>query len=170
MEFYVYKRRKRGKIEGEITQIIKRAKSEYVGVIQVHNNYAFVIPDSNKMYKDIFVPINKTNKAEDGDKVLVSLEDWPENADSPYGKVLKVLGKPGEHNTEIHAILAEYGLPYEFPHEVEEFANKIDTSITKEEIAKRRDMRDVLTFTIDPKDAKDFDDALSFQILDNGLI
>lgn len=169
VEFYAYKRRKRGKLEGEITQVIKRAKNEYVGVIQLHSNYAFVVPDSNKMYKDIFVPINKTNKAEDGDKVLVSLEDWPENADSPYGKVLKVLGKPGEHNTEIHAILAEYGLPYEFPHEVEAFANTIDTSITKAEIAKRRDMRDVLTFTIDPKDAKDFDDALSFRTLENGL-
>jgi ribonuclease R len=169
VEFYVYKRRKRGNIEGEITQIIKRAKSDYVGVIQLHEKYAFVVADSTKMYKDIFIPINKTNKAEDGDKVLVSLEDWPENADSPYGKVIKVLGKPGEHNTEIHAILAEYGLPYEFPYEVEEFANKLDTSITKEEIAKRRDMRDVLTFTIDPKDAKDFDDALSFQILNNGL-
>ena len=82
------------------------------------------------MYKDIFVPINKINKAEDGDKVLVLLEDWPDNADSPYGKVLKVLGKPGEHNTEIHSILAEYGLPYEFPHEVEEFANKLWISAT----------------------------------------
>lgn len=169
VEFYVYKRRKRGNMEGEITQIIKRAKNEYVGVIQLHEKYAFVIVDNTKMYKDIFIPINKTNKAEDGDKVFVELEDWPENADSPYGKVLKVLGKPGEHNTEIHSILAEYGLPYEFPHEVEEFANKLDTSITKEEIEKRRDMRDVLTFTIDPKDAKDFDDALSFQILKNGL-
>ncbi|MFH4963844.1 ribonuclease R [Gaetbulibacter sp. M235] len=169
VEFYVYKRRKRGNMEGEITQIIKRAKNEYVGVIQLHEKYAFVIVDNTKMYKDIFIPINKINKAEDGDKVLVELEDWPENADSPYGKVLKVLGKPGEHNTEIHSILAEYGLPYEFPHEVEEFANKLDTSITKEEIEKRRDMRDVLTFTIDPKDAKDFDDALSFQILKNGL-
>ena len=171
VEFYAYKRRKRGKIEGEITSVIKRAKSEYVGVIQIqkNNNYAFVIPDSNKMYKDIFVPITKTLKAEDGDKVLVSLEDWPEKADSPYGKVLKILGKPGEHNTEIHAILAEYGLPHEFPYEVEAFANEIDTSITKEEIAKRRDMRKDLTFTIDPKDAKDFDDALSFEVLDNGL-
>ncbi|PTM11883.1 MAG: ribonuclease R [Bacteroidetes bacterium] len=169
VEFYAYKRRNRGKIEGEITNIIKRAKSEYVGVIQIHKSYAFVVPDGNKMYTDIFVPINKINKAEDGDKVLVSLEDWPEKADSPYGKILKVLGKPGEHNTEIHAILAEYGLPLEFPHEVEEFANKIDTSITKEEIAKRRDMRQDLTFTIDPKDAKDFDDALSFKALQNGL-
>ncbi|WP_040252815.1 ribonuclease R [Psychroserpens mesophilus] len=171
VEFYAYKRRKRGKLEGEITSIIKRAKSEYVGVIQIHDkkNFAFVIPDGNKMYTDIFVPINKINKAEDGDKVLVSLEDWPEKADSPHGRVLKVLGKPGEHNTEIHAILAEYGLPLEFPHDVEEFANKINTSITKEEIAKRRDMRKDLTFTIDPKDAKDFDDALSFKVLDNGL-
>src|SRR5690606_13353142 len=103
------------------------------------------------------------------DKVLVSLESWEENEDSPIGSVLKVLGRPGEHNTEIHSILAEYGLPYDFPPEVEEYANKIDTSITKEEIAKRRDMRNTLTFTIDPKDAKDFDDALSYEVLDIGL-
>ncbi|WP_111308703.1 ribonuclease R [Confluentibacter sediminis] len=169
VEFYVYKRRKQGKMEGEITQILRREKSEYVGVIQLHNNYAFVIADSNKMYKDIFIPINKTLKAEDGDKVLVKLEDWPEKADSPNGKVIQVLGKPGDHNTEIHSILAEYGLPYEFPHEVEDFANKIDTSIKEEDIANRRDMRKDLTFTIDPKDAKDFDDALSFKVLENGL-
>lgn len=171
VEFYVYKRRNRGKLEGEIINIINRAKSEYVGVIQIHEkkNYAFFVADSNKMYKDIFIPINKINNAEDGDKVLVKLEDWPEKADSPYGKVIQVLGKPGEHNTEIHAILAEYGLPHDFPHEVEEFANQIDTSITEDEIAKRRDMRKDLTFTIDPKDAKDFDDALSFKVLDNGL-
>ncbi|MBD0823315.1 ribonuclease R [Aestuariibaculum marinum] len=169
VEFYVYKRRKRGKMEGEIVNIIKREKNEYVGVIQLHEKYAFVIADSNKMYKDIFIPINKVNKAEDGDKVLVRLEDWPEKADSPYGKVIEVLGKPGEHNTEIHAILAEYGLPFEFPYEVEKYANNLDTSITAEEIAKRRDMRNDLTFTIDPKDAKDFDDALSFTVLKNGL-
>ena len=171
VEFYAYKRKNRGKKEGEVTDIIKRAKTEYVGVIQINEkkNFAFVVVDSNKMYTDIFVPINKINKAEEGDKVLVSLEEWPEKADSPSGKVLKVLGKPGEHNTEIHAILAEYGLPLEFPHEVEEFANTIDTSITKDEIAKRRDMRKDLTFTIDPKDAKDFDDALSFEVLEDGL-
>ncbi len=169
VEFYAYKRRKRGRIEGEVTNIIKRAKTEYVGVIQIHKNYAFVIPDGNKMRTDIFIPINKINKAEEGDKVLVSLEDWPEKADSPYGRVTKVLGKPGEHSTEIHAILADYGLPYEFPHVVEAYANELDTSITKEEISKRRDMRKDLTFTIDPKDAKDFDDALSFKVLENGL-
>lgn len=171
VEFYAYKRRKRGKVEGEITNIIKRAKSDYVGTIQIHDkkNFAFVIADSVKMYKDIFVPINKIKKAEDGDKVLVRLTDWPEKADSPYGKVVEVLGKPGEHSTEIHSILAEYGLPHEFPYEVEQYANQIDTSITEEEIAKRRDMRQDLTFTIDPKDAKDFDDALSFKVLENGL-
>ncbi|VAV86092.1 3'-to-5' exoribonuclease RNase R [hydrothermal vent metagenome] len=168
VELYVYKRHKRGKLEGEITKVIKRAKTEFVGVIQIHKSYAFLIADNTKMYTDIFIPINKINKAEDGDKVLVKFEDWSDKADSPYGKVIKVLGKPGEHNTEIHSILAEYGLPYEFPQEVEEYANKIDTSINKAEIKKRRDMRKVLTFTIDPKDAKDFDDALSFQVLRNG--
>ncbi len=171
VEFYVYRRRHRGKIEGEITNIIKRAKTEYVGTIQIQDkkNFAFVVPDSAKMYKDIFVPINKIKKAEDGDKVLVALADWPEKADSPYGKVVKVLGRPGEHSTEINAILAEYGLPHEFPHEVENYANNLDVSINKEEIAKRRDMRKDLTFTIDPKDAKDFDDALSFKVLDDGF-
>ncbi|TXD82639.1 RNB domain-containing ribonuclease [Subsaximicrobium wynnwilliamsii] len=169
VEFYVYKRKNRGKQEGEVTNIIKRAKSEYVGVIQLHKNYAFVVVDGNKMYTDIFVPISKINNAENGDKVLVALEEWPEKADSPNGKILEVLGKPGEHNTEMHAILAEYGLPLDFPPEIEAFADKIDTSITEEEIAKRRDMRKDLTFTIDPKDAKDFDDALSFTVLEDGL-
>ena len=171
VEFYAYRRKHRGKQEGEITNIIKRAKSDYVGTIQIQNSkkFAFVVADSPKMYTDIFVPINKIKKAEDGDKVLVKLTDWPENASSPYGKVTEVLGKPGEHSTEIHSILAEYGLPHEFPLEVEAYVNKLDTSITEEEIAKRRDMRKDLTFTIDPKDAKDFDDALSFKVLENGL-
>lgn len=171
VEFYAYRRKHRGKQEGEITNIIKRAKSDYVGTIQIQNSkkFAFVVADSPKMYTDIFVPINKIKKAEDGDKVLVKLTDWPENASSPYGKVTEVLGKPGEHSTEIHSILAEYGLPHEFPLEVEAYVNKLDTSITEEEIAKRRDMRKDLTFTIDPKDAKDFDDALSFKVLEKGL-
>ncbi len=170
VELYVFKRRKKGKLEGEITQIIQRNKTEFVGVLHVqkNNNYAFVIPDNPKIYTDIFVPIAATLKAEDGDKVLVKLLDWEEDKSSPNGKVLQVLGKPGEHNTEIHAILADYGLPYNFPKEVEHFANQLDTSITKAEIEKRRDMRTDLTFTIDPKDAKDFDDALSLTILENG--
>jgi ribonuclease R len=170
VELYIYKRRKNGKMEGEITNIISRKKSEFVGVIQIHEkkNFAFVVPDDHKMYTDIFVPINKTLKADDGDKVLVRLEDWEAKASSPNGSVIKVLGKPGLHSTEIHSILAEYGLPAEFPQEVEDYANQIDLEIKPEEIAKRRDMRKDLTFTIDPKDAKDFDDALSFTKLENG--
>ena len=168
VELYVYNRKKNGKKEGEITQIIKRSRTDYVGIIQLNEKFAFVVPDSNKMPVDVFVPLSKTLKAEDGDKVLVSLEEWPDKADCPNGKIIKILGKPGDHNTEIHSILAEYGLPYEFPTEVETFANNIDTSITEGEISKRRDMRSTLTFTIDPKDAKDFDDALSFKQLPNG--
>ena len=134
----------------------------------MNTKFAFVVPDSNKMPVDVFVPLSKTLKAEDGDKVLVTLEEWPDKADCPNGTIIKILGKPGEHNTEIHSILAEYGLPNEFPTEVENFANNINTSITEDEILKRRDMRSTLTFTIDPKDAKDFDDALSFKELPNG--
>ena len=165
---YIYNRRSSRKPEAEVLEILERKKSEFVGVIDIQKNFAFVTTANAKMYTDIFIPKNKIGDAEHGDVVLVTLEDWPKKADSPFGSVIKVLGKPGEHNTEIHAILAEYGLPYDFPIEVEAHANKIDTSITEEEIKKRRDMRDVLTFTIDPKDAKDFDDALSFQILENG--
>ena len=165
---YIYNRRSSRKPEAEVLEILERKKTEFVGVIDIQKNFGFVTTTNTKMYTDIFIPKNKINEAEHGDVVLVTLEDWPKKADSPFGSVIKVLGKPGEHNTEIHAILAEYGLPYDFPIEVEAYANKIDTSITEEEIKKRRDMRDVLTFTIDPKDAKDFDDALSFQVLENG--
>ncbi len=168
VEVYVFKRKKGGKTEGEVTKILERKRTEFVGTIQVQENFAFVDVTDYKMYTDIFVPKNKINGAKNGEKVLVAMEEWPEKADSPYGRVIKVLGMPGEHNTEIHSILAQYGLPYEFPKEVEDFANKIDTSIKASEIKKRRDMRDVLTFTIDPKDAKDFDDALSFKKLENG--
>jgi ribonuclease R len=165
---YIYNRRSSRRPEAEVLEILERKKTEFVGVIDIQKNFAFVTTANAKMYTDIFIPKNKIGEAEHGDVVLVSMEDWPVKADSPFGSVLKVLGKPGEHNTEIHAILAEYGLPYDFPIEVETFANKIDTSVTKEEIAKRRDMRKALTYTIDPKDAKDFDDALSFEKLENG--
>ena len=165
---YVYDRRSSRKPEAEVIEIIERHKTEFVGVVDIQKNFGFVTTANAKMYTDIFIPKNKLAEAEHGDVVLVKLEDWPAKADSPFGSVIKVLGKPGEHNTEIHAILAEYGLPYDFPIEVEAYANKLDTQITPEEIKKRRDMREVLTFTIDPKDAKDFDDALSFQVLENG--
>ena len=168
VKVYIYNRRSSRKPEAEVLEILERKKTEFVGVIDIQKNFAFVTTANTKMYTDIFIPKNKINNAEHGDVVLVNLEDWPKKADSPFGSVIKILGKPGEHNTEIHAILAEYGLPSDFPIEVEAEANKIDTSITEEEIKKRRDLRNVLTFTIDPKDAKDFDDALSFKVLDNG--
>jgi len=168
VKVYVYNRRKGKRPEGEVIEVIERNKTEFVGVIDIQPNFAFVSTANPKMYTDIFIPKDKFGEAENGDVVLVTIEDWPKRADSPFGSVIKVLGKPGEHNTEIHAILAEYGLPADFPVEVEVFAQKIDTSIQESEIAKRRDMRDTLTFTIDPKDAKDFDDALSFKKLENG--
>ncbi|HEX8577582.1 MAG TPA: ribonuclease R [Flavobacterium sp.] len=168
VKVYIYNRRRGKKPEGEVIEVLERNKTEFVGVIDIQKNFSFVSTANPKMYTDIFIPKDKIGEAENGDVVLVKIEDWPKRADSPFGSVIKVLGKQGEHNTEIHAILAEYGLPSEFPVEVEVFAQKIDTSIDESEIAKRRDMRDTLTFTIDPKDAKDFDDALSFKKLDNG--
>jgi len=168
VKIYIYNRRKGRRPEGEVVEIIERFKTDFVGVIDIQKNFAFVSTANPKMYTDIFIPKNKLGEAENGDVVLVRIEDWPAKADSPFGEVIRVLGKPGEHGTEMHAILAEYGLPYEFPVEVEVFAQKIDTEIKEEEIANRRDMRDTLTFTIDPRDAKDFDDALSFKKLENG--
>lgn len=168
VQVYVYNRRKGKRPEGEVVEILERAKTDFVGVIDIQKNFAFVSTANPKMYTDIFIPKDKMGDAQNGDVVLVTIEDWPKRADSPFGFVTKVLGKPGEHDTEIHAILAEYGLPYDFPVDVEVYAQKLDTAIRPDEIAKRRDMRDTLTFTIDPKDAKDFDDALSFKKLDNG--
>ncbi len=168
VKVYVYNKRRSAKKEGDVVEIIERAKSNFVGVLQLSKNFGFVVPDNNKMYADIFISKDNLDGAVDGDKVIATLTDWPENSKNPFGKITQVLGKPGEHNTEIHSILAEYGLPYEFPAHVEKEAQDLDTRITEEEIAKRRDMRGDLTFTIDPKDAKDFDDALSFKILENG--
>lgn len=168
VEIYIYNKRRKRKSEGEVIKILKRKRTEFVGVLQLQKNFGFVAIADLKMYTDIFVQKNKMLDAQDGDKVVVTLEEWPEKADSPFGSIKQVLGKPGEHQTEMHSILAQYGLPHEFPQEVEEFADNIDTSIQESEIKKRRDLRDTLTFTIDPEDAKDFDDALSFKKLDNG--
>jgi ribonuclease R/exosome complex exonuclease DIS3/RRP44 len=164
----VHRRRGHHKPEGEIIEVIERKKTEFVGVLEMQENFGFVVMQDPKMYVDIFVPKNKSKNAKNGTMVLVEIVDWPEHEDSPIGKIKEILGKPGEHETEMHAILAQYGLPYEFPKEVEDYAQKLDTSISKAEIKKRRDMRETLTFTIDPKDAKDFDDALSFKKLENG--
>ncbi len=168
VEVYIYPRRKGKKLEGEITKVVSRNKTSFVGIVDMQKTFAFVRISDFRMYTDFFIPKDKIGDATDGDKVIVEFNEWPDKTDSPFGTITNVLGKPGEHNTEIHSILAEYGLPYEFPVEVEQFANQLDTTIKPEEIAKRRDMRNTLTFTIDPKDAKDFDDALSFEILENG--
>ncbi len=165
---YVYKRNRSNKLEADIIEIIERDKTTFVGVLQMSKNFGFVLCDNQKMYVDIFISKARVNGAEHGDKVQVKITDWPENSKNPFGKITQVLGKPGDHNTEIHSILLEYGLPYKFENEVEKDAGSLSLEITKEEISKRRDMRQDLTFTIDPKDAKDFDDALSFTKLKNG--
>lgn len=168
VEVYIFPRRNQGKMEGEITRVIERKRSTFVGVVQLQKNFAFVLPTDRRMYTDIFVSKEDINGAKDGDKVLVRIKEWTKKSNSPYGVIEKVLGQSGEHSTEIHAILAEYGLPTEFPAQVEAYAQGLDTSIKEEEVKKRRDFRSVLTFTIDPADAKDFDDALSFAHLPNG--
>ena len=164
---YIYKRNRSNKLEADIIEIIDRDKTSFVGVLQMSKNFGFVLCDNQKMYVDIFISKARVNGAEHGDKVQVKITDWPENSKNPFGKITQVLGKPGDHNTEIHSILLEYGLPYKFETEVEKDAGSLSLEITKEEVSKRRDMRKDLTFTIDPKDAKDFDDALSFTKLKN---
>jgi ribonuclease R/exosome complex exonuclease DIS3/RRP44 len=168
VEVYVYNRKRGAQPEGEITRVIKRNKKEFVGEIQVHEKFAFVRVTDPKIQTDFFIPGREINGAKDGQVVLVEFVEWNDKQDSPNGRIKDILGEPGEHDTEIHAILAQYGLPYEFPEEVEEYAAQLDTSISEQEIQKRRDMRDILTYTIDPIDAKDFDDAISFKELENG--
>lgn len=158
------------KLEGSVLEVLERANDTFVGTFQyvTHKDFGFVIVDKKQINTDIFIPKNKFNGAENGEKVVVKMLFWDENSKNPEGEIVQVLGIPGEHETEIHSILAEYGLPYDFPAEVEQEAEKINRKITAAEVKKRRDMRKVLTFTIDPKDAKDFDDALSIQKLENG--
>lgn len=168
VKIYIYNRKKNNREEGDVVEIIERNKTEFVGVLQLNKNFGFVVPDDAKMYADIFIPKAKLKGAEHGVKVLAKLEDWPENSKNPFGEVLEILGMPGDHDTEIHSILLEYGLPYNFPKEVEAAANTISFEITENELQNRKDLRGTTTFTIDPKDAKDFDDALSFKQLENG--
>jgi len=156
------------KIEGEIVEVIERAQIEFVGILEKSKNFSFVITDSQRMPVDIFISNDKLKNAQDGDKVVARITEWPLDKKNPFGKIAQVLGKPGENDTEMHSILAEFGLPYEFPHKVEKAAQKLDLEISAQEIKKRRDFRRTTTFTIDPKDAKDFDDALSIKKLKNG--
>lgn len=168
VKVYLFPKRKNHKTEGQIVEVIKRNKTDYVGVFTITKDFGFLVPDSNNMPVDIFVPKAAFNKAKNGDKVIVRISDWPEQSRNPFGEVIKVLGKPGDNNVEMQSILAEHSFPLEFPKAVEKEAAAIPEKISAEEIAKRRDYRKIFTITIDPVDAKDFDDALSLRKLDNG--
>jgi ribonuclease R len=169
VKVFLYARRRGQMPEGEVVEIVKRAKDTFVGILQVSDNFAFLISDNKVLTNDIFIPKSKLKEAKNGQKVIVKLLEWEPNMKNPVGEVIDVLGDKGNNDTEMHAILAEFGLPYTYPAEVDAAADKIDAGITAEEISKRVDMRKVVTFTIDPRDAKDFDDALSLRKLDNGL-
>jgi len=160
--------RKKQQVEGEVIEVIERAKSTFVGTISKSRNFAFFIPTA-KVGFDLFIPNDKLNGANDGQKVIAKITEWPARAKNPFGEVVEVLGNVGDNNAEMHAILAEYDLPLRFPENVLKAAEKIQDEIPEEEISRRRDMRGVTTFTIDPKDAKDFDDALSIRKLENGF-
>ena len=164
----MFPKRKSKKNEGEIIEIIERAKTDFVGIFSLSHGFAFVVPDRSSMPISIFIPKGSYKGAKDGQKVIVHLTEWPDNAKNPFGEIVKVLGNPGENNVEMQSILAEYEYPLEFPKAVEKEAKAISDKIPASEIKRRRDFRDVFTVTIDPHDAKDFDDALSLRYLDNG--
>jgi ribonuclease R len=156
-------KRKRSDTEGVVIEILKRAQTHFVGVLDVQKHFAFLLSESKNLANDIFIPKEDLNGAKNGDKVVVEIVEWPEKSNNPIGRVVDLLGQPGQNDTEMHAILAQYGLPYRYPEKVEKAADLISDKISEEEIAKREDFRDIFTITIDPKDAKDFDDALSLR-------
>jgi ribonuclease R len=160
-------KRKHAETEGVVVDILKRSDTHYIGTLEVKKHYAFLVMDSKILANDIFIPFEYLGEGKDGDKVVVEIVEWPERANNPIGKVIDVLGKPGENTAEMHAILAQYHLPYKYPREVEMYAESLSDKIPEEEYAKREDFRDVPTITIDPADAKDFDDALSLRKLSN---
>ncbi|HLW10549.1 MAG TPA: ribonuclease R [Fermentimonas sp.] len=162
-------KRKRAETEGVVVEILEHTQSRFVGILEVQKHFAFLVMDSKYLSNDIFIPKEDLMGARNGDKVVVEIVEWPAKANNPVGKVINVLGKPGENDTEMHAILAQYDLPYSYPEEVNKFAELIPDAIDEKEIAKREDFRDVFTFTIDPKDAKDFDDAFSFRQISPNL-
>lgn len=168
VKVYLFPPRKRRKPEGEIVEILDRKKVQFVGTLEISKDFAFLLPKDKNMPYDIFIPLALLNDAKDGEIAIVEITDFPAKAKNPMGKVIEVLGMPGNNETEMHAILAEYGLPAQFPGKVERAANELTKEITAEEIAMRKDFRAVTTFTIDPDTAKDFDDAISLQKLENG--
>lgn len=162
-------KRKKRTPEGQVIEILEHANENFVGTLKVSKSYAFLLTESSTLANDIFIPKEKLKGGKNGDKAIVKITEWPDDAKNPYGQVIDILGKAGENTTEMHAILAEYGLPYSYPQAVEAAAERIPAEITPEDYAEREDFRNVVTFTIDPKDAKDFDDALSIRQLQPGL-
>lgn len=161
-------RRRGAEPEAEVIEIIEKKEQTFIGTLKVDKHFGYLLTDSKFLSTDIFIPKAKLKGGKTGDKAVVRITDWKDDFKNPSGEVVDILGKTGENNAEIHAILAEFGLPYKYPSSVEKAADKIGAGITEEVIAQRLDMRDVMTFTIDPADAKDFDDALSFRKLNNG--
>ena len=164
----LFAKRKGKEPEGEVIEVLESKERVFVGKLQVLKGFAFLVTENKTLANDIFIPKDKLKGGKNGDKAIVRIVEWPEDAKNPLGEVIDVLGKAGQNNAEMHAILAEFGLPYIYPQNVEKVANRISDVISPEEIARREDFRQVLTFTIDPKDAKDFDDALSARKLENG--
>jgi ribonuclease R len=164
----IFSVKKDGRPIGAVTEIVKRFRMEFVGRIEVHNNYAFVIPDFKKMHHDIFIRVEGIKKAKSNDKVIARIIDWKEGDKNPLGEVIKILGPAGDNDAEIHSIMAEFGLPFDFDQTLIYQSEKISGEITSDEIKKRKDFRNITTLTIDPEDAKDFDDAISLQKLQNG--
>ncbi|NMB50488.1 MAG: ribonuclease R [Bacteroidales bacterium] len=162
-------KRKHAETEGVVVDILKRSDTHYIGTLEVKKHYAFLVMDSKILANDIFIPFDFLGGGKDGDKVVVEIVEWPERANNPIGKVIDILGKPGENTAEMHAILAQYNLPYRYPRDVEKYAESLSDKIPEEEYAKREDFRDVVTITIDPADAKDFDDALSLRKISDNL-
>ena len=164
----LFAKRRGAEPEGEVVEIIESKERQFVGKLQVMKGFAFLVTENKTLANDIFIPKDKLKGGKDGDKAIVRIVEWPKEAKNPMGEVIDILGTAGQNNAEMHAILAEFGLPYKYPQAVERAAEKISDQIAEEEIAKREDFRPITTFTIDPKDAKDFDDALSARLLENG--
>ncbi len=168
VKVYLHPKTKKNHLEGEVTEIIVPAKKTFVGIIKTSGSFALLIPDNRRMPYDIIIPLNMLNNANDGQKAIVRIINWQRNSNNPVGEVVEVLGYPGDADVEIYSILAEFELPHKFPKIIVQAAEKIPAEITEKEITKRKDFRKTLTFTIDPEDAKDFDDALSIRKLENG--
>ncbi len=165
----LFAKKKNKEAEGEVIDILERANDTFVGTLKVDKYYAFLLTENRTLANDIFIPKDKLKSGKNGDKAVVKVIEWPDQAKNPIGQVIDILGQAGDNTTEMHAILAEFGLPYVYPKSVEEAADKIPTEITEEDLEGREDFRDAVTFTIDPKDAKDFDDALSIREIKSGL-